>query len=158
MSLAITRVSAIVLIVCSLVLVNPILAADCVWSGGTGDWDDPANWSDCNGGVPGPGDTAVIGSGQVNLGAGTTTVAVLEFSGGFINGPGVANELIVTDELLLTGDHKQIGRITVISQGEGLWDGGTLQFGEWRQNVLGDLIFNGDYYHIHADDFRTLPE
>jgi hypothetical protein len=69
-------------------MTSPVHAADCTWFGGDGDWDDPANWSGCDGGVPGAGDTAVINAGVVTISS-DITVAGLTFSGGVLNGPGV---------------------------------------------------------------------
>jgi hypothetical protein len=54
-----------------------------VWTGGTGSWDDPTQWSPA--GVPGTGDTAVVGSGAVSV-DGSVTVGALTHSGGSIGG------------------------------------------------------------------------
>jgi len=43
---------------------QPVQAATCTWTGGglTTGWNDVDNWINCNGGVPGSGDTVVIGN------------------------------------------------------------------------------------------------
>lgn len=69
-------------------------SATCTWSGGSGDWQDPLQWSDCgagNGipaGTPGPSDTAIINSAgdTISLIA-PTAVAGLDLLAGTVNGP-----------------------------------------------------------------------
>jgi len=102
-------------------------AADCVWFGDDGAWDEPANWSECNGGVPGAADTAIIDDGQVDI-SGDVTVAGLEFLGGVINGPGTGTHLTVTDTLLLAGEgEKALASLTLVNEGSGQWTAGTLR-------------------------------
>ncbi|MDX1479383.1 MAG: hypothetical protein R3301_16830, partial [Saprospiraceae bacterium] len=68
-------------------------AATCTWLGGSGNWNNTANW-DC-GLVPGPGDTAIINTGTITLDL-TTSVSVLHFNDGSVTG---ANTLTITDSL-----------------------------------------------------------
>ena len=70
------------------------------WLGGSGSWDDPANWSN---GVPGPADTAVFGTSGSQTVSGSGNVGTLEVTGG--------------DSLALTGD---------IGTGAATIDNGTL--------------------------------
>ena len=56
-----------------------------VWLGGTGDWNDPANWTPR--GVPGVADTATMASGTAVL-TNTVTVAHLTLDGGTLGGAG----------------------------------------------------------------------
>ena len=58
-------------------------AATCIWNNSTGNWSDSARWS-C-GIVPGPGDTATINSGTVNITA-SVTVQTLILNGGMLQG------------------------------------------------------------------------
>ena len=69
-----------------LVLAAPALAQTTyAWTGASGSWDDPANWSPA--GVPGPSDTAEIPSGTIAL-PGARAVRTLTWTGGRIIGPG----------------------------------------------------------------------
>ena len=98
-------------------------SVNCLWFGGTGSWDEPANWSDCNDGVPGAGDTAIISAGQVDI-SGDVTIAGLEFLGGIINGPGTATSLTVTNALHLAGGEKSLALLTLVNEGIGQWTSG----------------------------------
>ena len=119
----------------------PVQAADCAWFGGTGDWDDPANWSGCNGGVPGVADTAVISAGQVNINS-AITVAGLHFSGGVLNGPGVATTLTATDTLLLDGGEKSVAHLTLVNAGSGQWTAGN-----WRLRLPSGGATQGQFHN-----------
>ena len=71
------------------------------WSGGPGDWDDPAKW--IPNGVPADTDTAyVINGALITLPSGTTTVAglVLE-TGGSTNGLTGPGDLSVADSMVM---------------------------------------------------------
>jgi hypothetical protein len=115
------------IVVLGLMAQDKAVAADCVWSGGTGDWEEPANWSDCNGGIPTAGDEVLIGSGQANLND-STVIAGLHFSGGVINGAGMGSTtLTVTDSLLFDGGEKSLARLTLVLEGDGQWTAG-----DWR--------------------------
>ncbi|MGY6553519.1 MAG: SdrD B-like domain-containing protein [Wenzhouxiangella sp.] len=100
-------------------------AADCTWSGEVGAWTDAGNWLDCDGGVPGAGDTATISAGDVTLGA-PTVIDGLTMSGGIIRG---SSTLTVTGDMLLTGGLKTISGITLVNAGSALWDAGNIGFG-----------------------------
>jgi uncharacterized repeat protein (TIGR01451 family)/CSLREA domain-containing protein len=74
----------------------------CVWNpGGAGpdDWSNADKWDTCGGSVPGPGDTAIVGIGSVNLDT-PVTVAELQFTNGTIGG---ANDLTISNLLIWTG-------------------------------------------------------
>lgn len=74
----------------------PAAALTCTWTGGTGNWSDPLKWTGCVGGVPGAGDTAVIGGGTATADV-VVTVAGLTLSGaGGVNG---AQPITVTQTL-----------------------------------------------------------
>src|SRR5690349_24612104 len=52
-----------VIVVCLLAGTGVARAADCTWNGRSGTntlWSNPANWADCNNGVPHAGDTATF--------------------------------------------------------------------------------------------------
>jgi hypothetical protein len=76
----------------------PVQAADCTWVGGTGDWSDPANWSGCNGNVPGVDDTAVINSGNpvVDIITSVGSVTVGAASGGLTINDGATLTIVDT--------------------------------------------------------------
>ena len=127
----------------------PVQAADCAWFGGTGDWDDPANWSGCNGGVPGVADTAVISAGQVNINS-AITVAGLHFSGGVLNGPGVATTLTATDTLLLDGGEKSVAHLTLVNAGSGQWTAGN-----WRLRLPSGGATQGQFHNVSGATFEV---
>lgn len=132
-----------------LIISGQALAADCTWFGADGAWDEPANWSGCNGGTPGVGDTAIISAGQVNLG-GDITVAGLEFLGGVINGPGTATSLTVTDSLLLAGEgEKALASLTLVNEGSGQWTAGT-----WRLRHPNAGPTWGQFYNASGASFE----
>ncbi len=131
----IVSASAWILAILAGALALPLYAADCLWSGADGNWDDPAQWSDCGGGIPGSGDTAIIGAGEVNLQA-STTVAGLTMTGGTLIGSGLGMSLSVNDSLLLTGDEpKRIARMTLNNGGAAVWDEGGFTLGPWPDPV-----------------------
>lgn len=107
--------------------VGDTLAADCIWFGGTGDWVESDNWTDCNDGIPAAADTVLIGAGQANLST-STEIAGLHFSGGVINGAGMGSTtLTVSDSLLFDGGEKSLARLTLVLEGDGQWTAG-----DWR--------------------------
>ena len=123
--------------------------ADCQWMGATGDWDDPGNWSDCAGGVPGLSDTALIGDGVVTI-SGDVTVAGLTFSGGALDGPGTGTTLTVTDSLLLDGGEKSLARLTLVSQGNGQWTAGN-----WRLRLPSGGSTQGQFHNASGATFEV---
>lgn len=125
------------------------LALDCTWNGGAGTWEDPANWIDCNDGVPGPGDTVIIGAGQVDL-SGDISVASLQFSGGILNGPGVATALTVTDTLLLDGGEKSVAQLTLVNEGNGQWTAGN-----WRLRLPSGGSTQGQFHNASGATFEV---
>lgn len=84
-------------------------AADCV-AGSNGNWNAPATWNTCNGGVPGLGDSAATSFRTITL---TTAedVTSLIINGGILDGPfdlGVADTLVFT-----SGNMRGAGTTTV---------------------------------------------
>ena len=124
-------------------------AADCMWNGGAGAWNEPINWSDCNGGVPGPADNAIIGAGQVDLN-GSISVAGLQFSGGVLNGPGVDTNLTVTDALLLDGGEKSVAHLTLVNAGSGQWT-----TGNWRLRLPSGGNTQGQFHNASGATFEV---
>ena len=103
------------------------LAADCVWFGGTGAWDEPGNWSDCDGAVPGETDTVTVDAGIVSL-SGHLTIRDLTFEGGRIQSTGAGqNSLTVTENLLLTGGDMVFAGVSIRNQGSAVWTSGLWQ-------------------------------
>jgi hypothetical protein len=127
----------------------PVHAADCTWFGGDGDWSDPANWSGCNGGVPGAGDTAVINDGVVTI-SGDITVAGLTFSGGVLDGPGTGTTLTVTDSLLLDGGEKSVAHLTLVNEGGGQWTAGN-----WRLRLPSGGNTQGQFHNASGATFEV---
>jgi len=126
MVLRLTLASAAVL---TIALTTHALAADCLWSGADGNWSDPAQWSDCGGGVPGTDDMAIIEAGTVSLKA-STTVSGLTMTGGTLIGAGLGMSLTVSDSLVLSGESpKRIARLTLNNSGTAVWDGGLFTLG-----------------------------
>lgn len=92
-------------------LAQPGAGTSCTWNpGGAGadDWTNPAKWSGCSTGTgpgpgpvgtPGAGDTAIVGSGVVNLDV-PVSVNELQLTGGTIQGP---SNLAITGSLVWTG-------------------------------------------------------
>lgn len=71
-------------------LCDRILPATCIWNlpvttSEIGQWDEPSNWSTCNGGVPGAGDTANIGFGPGLASVSTPDNRVLEVFNLYLN-------------------------------------------------------------------------
>ncbi len=64
------RVGVLLAVLLFLMMGNtqPVQAATCIWTGGdsTTDWNTAGNWSSCNGGVPGSGDSVVIGNVSID--------------------------------------------------------------------------------------------
>lgn len=134
-----------------LLLLLPVVvtAADCLWDGSDGEWGDSSRWTSCDGGVPGAGDTAIIGAGQVDL-SGNVTVAGLQFSGGVLNGPGVATALTVTDTLLLDGAEKSLAQLTLVNAGSGQWTGGN-----WRLRLPSGGNTHGQFHNAGGASFAV---
>ena len=126
--IALIRAAAAVVLIHSLIFSpSPVQAADCTWNGGSGNWNEPANWSNCAGGYPGAGDTAAIGSGTATVNV-PVSIQGLTFSGGTING---SQPLTVTDSVLLDGGAKTIAGITFNNEGTAVWNAGSLTLGPW---------------------------
>jgi hypothetical protein len=70
-------------------------ALGCIWTDGNGTWETGSNWTGCTGpgGIPGPGDRAIINSG-------TVTVTANEASLNFFLGAGAT--MIVNSGVTLT--------------------------------------------------------
>ena len=96
---SITAVFTLILSLFFLVLPTTPVAADntCTWTGGSGDWSDPDNWSNCDDDVPGVDDTAVINSGNpvvdITTSVGNVTVGT---SGGLTIDDGVTLTILDT--------------------------------------------------------------
>ena len=133
----------------ALVSGGELWAADCQWFGDTGDWDEPANWTDCNGGVPGPSDTAIIDTGQIDINS-NITVAGLHFSGGVLNGPDVATTLTATDTLLLDGGEKSVAHLTLVNEGGGQWTAGN-----WRLRLPSGGNTQGQFHNASGATFEV---
>ena len=59
------------------------VAADLTWFGGTGDWNDPANWNPQQ--VPTANDHVIINAGNINVPP-NTSFAVMDWTGGSLSG------------------------------------------------------------------------
>src|SRR5438132_9500750 len=51
-------------------------AANCVWNDATANWTTPGDWSNCNGTIPGSGDTVTIPVGEPTLTTAATVGSV----------------------------------------------------------------------------------
>lgn len=95
----VTAVFTLVLSFFFLVLPTTPAAAEntCTWTGGSGDWSDPDNWSNCDDDVPGVDDTAVISSGNpivdISTSVGSVTVGT---NGGLTIDAGVTLTILDT--------------------------------------------------------------
>jgi sugar lactone lactonase YvrE len=66
----------------------------------SGDWNNPSNWQP--NGVPGPFDTADVGSNTASIGSGVH-ITVASLSGGNLSGAGASSRVTVTKNFLWTG-------------------------------------------------------
>ena len=81
------RTLSTTLLLLSLTLFRPALAADCAWTGGTGDWTIASNWS-C-GTVPGADDDVTVNTFDAVITLNTAaTIGALNFSRGTLTGSG----------------------------------------------------------------------
>ncbi len=70
---AVLLVIASILTPALIYLPKRVFAASCTWSGASGDWETPGNWSNCDGGVPDAADDVTIDANvTVQLNAATT--------------------------------------------------------------------------------------
>ncbi len=105
------RIGVMLAVVLLLLMGNfqPVQAATCIWTGGnlTTDWNTAENWSSCNGGVPGSGDSVVIGNVSIDPILTTdTTIDTLTINSNGVLNIGLGSKLTVSSfELLgqLTG-------------------------------------------------------
>jgi hypothetical protein len=83
-------------------LIAPLSQAQqiCTWKGGTNLWTESAQWTN---GVPGPGDTAIIAAGIVQLAGDTEPLASFEIKGGTLLFTNWSTRLIATDIRILGG-------------------------------------------------------
>lgn len=88
------------------------------WLGGSGAWDDPANWSN---GVPGPADTAVFGTGGFETVSGSGSVGTLDIFGGSVTLTGDIGAAAV----MIGSQNSTVERLT-IAPGATLADSGRL--------------------------------
>ena len=65
---------------------SPVLALDYIWRGGSGNWDDASQWTLL--GVPGAGDSALLGGGSTFMNVAASVGSLFINSGG-LSGPGV---------------------------------------------------------------------
>jgi hypothetical protein len=108
-----------------------VFGSNFVWTGGSTNgpfWNDPENWNVSA--IPGAGDAATVAStAQPELGT-NQSVATLTLSNCTITGIHLgADELTAISGLNLTGGTgtMTISQYTLINQGNGTWNGGTVQ-------------------------------
>ncbi|GEM_PF-1365048 len=143
-------------------------STNCLWIGGTGSWDEPGNWTDCNDGVPGDDDRAVIATGtvlvpeseQINVAeitlSGTGNVLVidgelvvgesLEWNSGTLSGQGTITISDIT-VAVVNGTITIAGQLKLVNLGQILWNDGAFDVRETaRMENFGlfDIRHNGN--------------
>ena len=102
------------------------------WVGGTGNWDAATNWSPA--GVPGPGDTVTISSGEVTT-SGLRTISALTLTSG--------GRLLGTGSLTITGTFDLNNAASDITFAGDIFVGGLLTWSGGRMSGTGTTIAGG---------------
>jgi hypothetical protein len=102
------------------------------WAGGTGDWDEAANWNPA--GVPGPGDAVTIASGEVTT-SGDRTIGDLSLTSG--------GKLTGTGSLTITGTFNMSNAASEISFDGDISVGGLLTWSGGRMSGTGTTSADG---------------
>jgi hypothetical protein len=107
--------------IAGLLLASPGVALTCDWTGAvTVAWSDPANWTNCGGGVPGLADTAVVTGVPFNQ----PVVLAPASIGGLSLGAGSLLTVDLTGSLTLDGNASGAGNIRIL--GTLIWVSGTM--------------------------------
>jgi hypothetical protein len=104
----------------SILLALPSLsqAVVCTWTGGNGDWNDAAKWTN---GVPQDGDDALINAGQVNLTNATWNLTSFTMTGGKVTFSNAATKLTAGAVLLQGGTLTHVTNSAITTNALGEW-------------------------------------